>query len=148
MRYQGLNPASPTSAIMLNMLRRNLSDALQCAARASDAEFNERFHALVDKIEATFSTEEKWMERMELPTVKAYREQHARVLMGLHHAHAALMNGSPASSRRAVNSLLPLWLVMHFAGIKQAVAARADLGGLGPVISPRPRISRSWQLGQ
>jgi hemerythrin len=120
-----------------NSLPHRLAEALRHAAQATEAEFGECFRKLTSELESAFFAEESWMERMRLPTLKSHREQHARVLQGMHRAHAALMQGRSASGRKAVERLLPLWLPAHF-----STSYRSQC------IMPTRATSRSRQLRQ
>jgi hemerythrin len=128
----------------MRLLHRHLLDALRSTAQASNAEFPDRFRQLVGKLESAFLAEEACMEEMRLPALKTYREQHARILRGLHYAHAALMHGQSASGRQAVNRLLPLWLPTHFAHLDHDFAIYAPHHGR----DSRRMVSGSRQLGQ
>lgn len=125
-----------------------VAKSLQSAAGAEDAEFEKRFLELTAEIESAFFAEEAWMEIRGLPALKAQREQHARVLHGMHHAHAALMQGHTASSRKVVASLLPLWLPAHFASMERAFGQRKVHNLFSPLAAPRPDASGGRRFGQ
>jgi hemerythrin len=129
-------------------LLSRLAQALRDAATASDVEFESRFRELTAEIESAFSAQEAWMENMRLPSLKSQREQHARVLQGMHHAHAALLQGQAAASRRAVVSLLPSWLPAHFASMRQGLASRETRNALVRITAPRRTGSGARQFRQ
>lgn len=136
------------SNLPANPLLGRVAKALQSAAKAKDAEFEKRFLELTAEIESAFFMEEAWMEIRGLPTLKSQREQHARVLQGMHYAHAALMQGQTASSRKVVTSLLPLWLPEHFASMRQALGQRKVHNVLTHVTAPRRDASGGRRFRQ
>jgi len=66
------------------------------------------------------------MEEIGFPSLANHREQHARVLSGLHHAWAAVDEGDLEQGRHAL-SLLPQWLIFHQATMDLALAAALEL---------------------
>lgn len=129
-------------------LLSRVAKALQSAAKAEDAEFEKRFLELTAEIESAFFLEEAWMENRCLPSLKSQREQHARVLQGMHYAHAALMQGQAASSRKVVASLLPLWLPSHFTSMRQALDPRKTRNALDRITAHRRDASGSRRFRQ
>lgn len=78
------------------------------------ASFAAACSAIIAGIEHDFRREEDLMESIDYPGLAPHREQHARVLGGLHHAEAALLHGDAAPARRCMD-LLPKWLELHIA---------------------------------
>ncbi|MGV8866008.1 MAG: bacteriohemerythrin [Janthinobacterium svalbardensis] len=52
----------------------------------SDQHFSVAFRELIAAVERDFREEEDLMEQIAFPSLANHREQHARVLSGLHHA--------------------------------------------------------------
>lgn len=50
------------------------------------------------------------MEEIKYPAARPHREQHARVLAGMHHVHSSLIAGNVGIARKVVSLLLPDWL--------------------------------------
>jgi hemerythrin len=90
-------------------------------ASVPDNEFAEFYVSLVAKIERDFRSEELLMEDLDFPGLKAHREQHARVLGGLHHVAPLVSKGDIAIGRRAME-LLPQWFQLHIATMDRALA--------------------------
>lgn len=97
----------------MDALHKNFFDALDELSTASDSEFHIGYDRFIRKVERTFSTEEQWMEEIDFPALKSHREQHARVLSGLHHIRSRVMEGDLALGHDAVERLLPQWFIFH-----------------------------------
>ena len=87
-----------------------------------DEQLGEAFLALVDTVERDFREEEDMMEQIGYPGLPAHREQHARVLSGMHHVHCSLLAGDVDTARKVVACLLPDWLTLHAATLDAALA--------------------------
>lgn len=131
-------PEASSNLMAISTLHQDLGNALKSAAVADEIEFNERLRKLIEKLETMFTTEEAWMEKIDFPALPAYREQHARVLAGLHHAHAAAIAGRSETARKAVRKLLPLWLPWHMATMDNALAIYLGTSGLPQTGWPEP----------
>jgi hemerythrin len=97
-------------------------------------EFADFFVSLVAKIERDFRSEELLMEDLEYDGLRTHREQHARVLGGLHHVAPRVKEGDIAIGRRALE-LLPQWFQFHIATMDRSLAqavskARAARGAI------------------
>jgi hemerythrin len=92
----------------------------------SDQNFSVAFGELIAAVERDFRGEEDLMEQIAFPSLANHREQHARVLSGLHHAWAAVDEGDLEQGRHAL-SLLPQWLIFHQATMDLALAAALEL---------------------
>lgn len=88
---------------------------------ASDAEVPARYTELLKQIEEAFGEEEKWMEEIGYPGIHAHREQHARLLGGLHHVDSQIKAGNVAMARE-VGKLLPRCLEFHMSTMDMALA--------------------------
>jgi len=86
-----------------------------------DAEFPDFYLSLVAKIERDFRSEELLMEDLDYDGIKTHREQHARVLGGLHHVAPRVKEGDVAIGRRAME-LLPQWFLFHIATMDRSLA--------------------------
>lgn len=103
-----------------------LFDELARLEQLEDQYFGAAFRELVGAVERDFREEEDLMEEIGFPSLAGHREQHARVLSGLHHAGAAVDEGDLAQGRHALN-LLPQWLIFHQATMDLALAAALEL---------------------
>lgn len=99
--------------------------ALYAALRALEARppdaYADAFATVVAAAERDFRGEEALMEAIAYPSLPVHREQHARVLGGLHHAMAAAAEGDTAPARRAV-VLLAEWMTLHQQTMDAALA--------------------------
>jgi hemerythrin-like metal-binding protein len=93
---------------------QRLFDDLARTAALEGESFAAACSAIIAGIEHDFRHEEDLMEGIDYPALGPHREQHARVLGGLHHAEAALLRGDAAPARRCME-LLPQWLELHIA---------------------------------
>lgn len=103
-----------------------LLDTLAQLEDVSDADFPAQFALLVAHIESDFREEEEMMEEIDFPGIRSHREQHAKLLGGLHHAAAAVMEGDVALGRHAVE-LLPQWFVFHISTMDTALSFAVQL---------------------
>jgi len=72
------------------------------------------FSNVVTALEVDFRREELIIESYDCPDAKLHREQHARMLAGLHHAASELLQGNENDARRALAALRE-WLPFHIA---------------------------------
>ena len=98
-----------------------LLDKLAQLEDAPDAEFPAHYAAMVARVESDFREEEELMEEIDFPGIRAHREQHAKLLGGLHHAAASVMDGDIARGRN-VTELLAQWFVFHISTMDMALA--------------------------
>ena len=77
-------------------------------------QFPDAYHKVVAAMEMDFRREEELMETTQCADAAQHRAQHARMLAGLHHAAAALMQGDDAPAYEALNALVD-WLPFHIA---------------------------------
>ena len=103
-----------------------LFDELARLERLADAQFRTGFRELIAVVERDFREEEDLMEKIGFPSLANHREQHARVLSGLHHTWAAVDEGDVAQGRHAL-TLLPQWLLFHQATMDLALAAALEI---------------------
>lgn len=114
----------------LDDAHKALLEQLGRLSAAPDAQFAAGFVELVALIERDFREEEELMENINFPALHNHREQHARVLGGLHHLDPYAMQGDVGPGRKAIE-LLPQWFLYH---LKTADAALA--GALEPASQP------------
>lgn len=95
-------------------------------AAAPDDQFGALFFLLIAKLERDFEEEEELMERIDFPALNSHREQHARILSGLHHVVPHVMNGEIESGRQAIE-LLQEWFLFHLTTMDLALAVAVDL---------------------
>lgn len=79
-----------------------------------ETQFVDAYGGVVDEIEADFRHEEQLMESCQCADAALHREQHARMLAGLHHAASALAQGEAGPARLALRDLVD-WLPFHIA---------------------------------
>lgn len=103
-----------------------LFDELARLAQLADPQFSVGFRELIAAVERDFREEEDLMEEIGFPSLANHREQHARVLSGLHHAWAAVDEGDVEQGRHAL-TLLPQWLLFHQATMDLALAAALEI---------------------
>lgn len=130
------DPTSATGVVVMDVLHQQLDEALHATLAANDAMFIRRFRRLVALLEEAFATEEFWMEEVDYPAIKSHREQHARVLSGMHHVHCSLMEGDVGAARKVVAVLLPDWLKLHVATMDTALAMYLQVSGMPQIESP------------
>ena len=108
-------------------------DELQRLAAATDEEFAVGFGPMVATVERDFRDEEDMMEEIGDPGLHEHREQHARVLAGLHHAEPYVMRGD-IEAGRAVVRLLAHWFMVHLSTLDRALAV--TLGACAETLEP------------
>ena len=128
--------APATGVLVMDILHRQVEDALHAALTSDDHDFLPRFRVLVATLEDTFATEESWMDEIDYPATKSHREQHARVLSGMHHVHYSLLGGDVGAARTVVACLLPDWLKLHVATLDTALAMYLQVAGMSQLESP------------
>jgi len=128
--------APATGVLVMDMLHHQVDDALDAALTSDDNAFLPRFRVLVAVLEDAFATEESWMEDVDYPATRRHREQHARVLSGMHHVHCSLMAGDIGVARKVVACLLPDWLKLHGATLDTALAMYLHASGMPQLASP------------
>ncbi|MET0963075.1 MAG: hemerythrin domain-containing protein [Noviherbaspirillum sp.] len=129
-------PDSATGVVVLDYLHHQLDAALRATLAADDISFVRRFHELVAILEEAFAKEESWMEEVDYPAIKSHREQHARVLSGMHHVNCSLMEGNVGLARKVVAVLLPDWLKLHVATMDTALAMYLQACGMPETETP------------
>lgn len=95
-----------------------------------DEQFGAVFFLLVAKLERDFEEEEDLMERINFPALNSHREQHARILSGLHHVVPQVMNGEIGAGREAI-AFLQEWFMVHLMTMDLALAVALDLDAPG-----------------
>ncbi|MDO9217016.1 MAG: hypothetical protein Q7U14_07070 [Lacisediminimonas sp.] len=110
-------PELTSGAAWLDELHYGIAISLRRAGQAHDRAFPAAYTSLVADIELAFREEEKRMDDADPALVKSHREQHARVLRGLHCAHTQVLDGDIALGREIAIELLPRWLGWHIAAM-------------------------------
>ena len=100
---------------------RVLMDKLAQLQQIPDTDFPAHYAWLVARVESDFREEEELMEQIDFPGLRSHREQHAKLLAGLHYAAADIMKGDAALGRRTIE-LLPLWFVFHTSTMDKALS--------------------------
>lgn len=101
---------------------RDLLDELARLEDAPDREFADVYMRFVARVERDFREEEELMERTSFSGLPSHREQHARMLGGLHHVATQVMAGQTGAGREIV-ALLPGWFMLHIETMDGALAA-------------------------
>jgi hemerythrin-like metal-binding protein len=105
----------------LDALHKTLVDQIRRTASNDDTDFPSQLMVLITTAETCFSIEEQLMEEIDFPGLKMHREQHARVLGGLHHVLSDALRGDFDSSRRATACMYQ-WLQAHINTLDSALA--------------------------
>jgi hemerythrin len=139
--------APATGVLIMDVLHRRVDDALDATLGADDGAFLQRFCGLVAILEEAFATEEFWMEEADYPAMKQHREQHARVLSGMHHVYCSLMAGDTGTARKVVACLLPDFLKLHGDTMDTALSMHLQVSGMpqfGAPLSLSARQLLDW----
>ena len=128
--------ASVTGVLVMDVLHRKVDNALDAALDADNATFLPRFCVLVTTLEEAFATEEFWMEEIDYPAIRSHREQHARVLSGMHHVYCSLLAGDAGAARKVVACLLPDFLKLHGDTMDTALSMHLQLSGMPQLEAP------------
>jgi hemerythrin len=105
---------------------RELLDELATLEDAPDKEFAASYVRFVARVERDFREEEDLMEHTAVCGLPSHREQHARMLAGLHHVARQVMAGDIDAGREVV-ALMPGWFMLHIETMDGALAASALL---------------------
>lgn len=114
----------------IDQLHLEMADALAWVSLLPEDEFCAGYSALLEKVEHAFAIEEMWMEETDYPGLRQHREQHARLLGGLHHAHARVKGGDVALGKEVTRELLPAWLEVHMATMDVPMGAAIRFCGM------------------
>ena len=109
----------------LDIAHRALFAALARLTSLPEDDFSPALEECVAAVERDFRAEEALMEQVDYKPLQLHREQHTRVLSGLHHAAAALAEGNSGPAREAV-FLLGEWLPLHIMTMDRALALAAE----------------------
>lgn len=110
--------------------------ALPIIAALNRAAFPAAWTALVSQLEKDFRKEEDLMEKIDFSNAHLHREQHTRVLSGLHHAAAQLLKGNALPARSALDDLA-LYLPLHYDTLDTTLVIASKAHGIAP-ITPQP----------
>ena len=108
-------PEFTTGAAWMDELHHGTAICLRRTCEALDRDFTDAYAKLVARLELAFREEEERMSDLNPATIKCHREQHARVLRGMHCAYAQILDGDVQLGRQVANELLPRWLSWHIA---------------------------------
>ncbi|MES2538738.1 MAG: hemerythrin domain-containing protein [Pseudomonadota bacterium] len=120
-------PEMMTGVVVMDALHRDFLHALAGLSVTADKDFGAGYGTLVTSLERAFATEEMWMEQIAFPALKSHREQHARVLSALHHAHPQVMQGDLSVAQNIVKKLLPQWFAFHVATMDTTLAIAMEI---------------------
>jgi hemerythrin len=123
-RFSGKSQWSPGLTLGLpavDAAHRDLLHELARLADMADAEFPESYARFVAQVEKDFREEEDLMETSNFSGLPSHREQHARVLGGLHHVARHVMAGELAPGREVV-ALMSGWFLLHIETMDSAMA--------------------------
>jgi len=139
MGHDGLSATKIPGVRAMEALHRVLLAEMERVATVPDMEFVDCYAALVASVEHDFATEERAMEDINFHGLKTHREQHAKILGGLHHAEAKVRSGDIGAGRTAI-ALLPQWFEFHICTMDAALAVALQIaclpqGVADPVIS-------------
>lgn len=116
-----------------------LVEEIAALASAPEEQFGAGFYPLISRLEQDFREEEELMEQIDFPALHSHREQHARVLSGLHHVVPLVMNGDLQAGVAALDHLQE-WFLFHLSTMDLALAVAVDLneveGKLMPDMTP------------
>jgi hemerythrin-like metal-binding protein len=108
----------PTAAMLddssLDAIHGLLFEILGKTLQLPKDQFPAAYGEVVKGIEMDFRREDQLMEDFRCPDAREHREQHARVLTGLHHAGSMLAQGDDMPAHRALAALAD-WLPLHIA---------------------------------
>lgn len=113
----------------IDAAHKALLDALFFLSSAPDPQFAAGYFALVAQFERDFREEEDLMEKIRFPDRRGHREQHARVLNGLHDVDPYVTHGDFEPGREAIKQL-PRWFLLHLSTMDLALAVALDLASV------------------
>lgn len=109
-----LPPAATLGDPSLDTAHGLVFEILEKTLQLPGEAFPPAFHEVVRGMEMDFRREEHLMDTFQCPDARLHREQHARMLAGLHHAEAALLRGDDGPAHNALTALVD-WLPFHIA---------------------------------
>lgn len=118
----------------MDAAHRALMEHLCALMKSPSARFAAEFPGLVKQLEEDFYEEEKLMESIDFPSLLPHREQHARVLSGLHHVLPRVLAGDVEAGRQSVD-LLAQWFAFHLMTMDTALACALELSDKPPEAS-------------
>ncbi len=118
-----------------------LLEELTRLSNTPDDQFATGYFALIAALEQDFREEEQLMENIDFPALHSHREQHARVLSGLHHVVPDVMQGHIDPGREAI-ALFQQWFLFHLSTMDLALAVDLDLANV-PKESISPLLTRT-----
>lgn len=120
--YQSLwSPEVSLGIPSMDESHKALLDKLAQLKDVSDTDFPAQYASLVACVERDFREEETLMEEIDFPGIRSHREQHAKLLGGLHHAACAVMEGDVELGHHVIE-LLSDWFVFHISTMDTALS--------------------------
>lgn len=104
---------------------KKVLEQLQRLSDCRDDRFGSEFLVFLRELEAGFRCEEDMMECIDFPALCSHREQHARVLSGLHYIVPAMLQGDTGPARQAVR-LFPQLYAFHMTTMDLALAVALE----------------------
>jgi hemerythrin-like metal-binding protein len=124
----------PAMDAMHRSFMEHLSDMIEAPAERFCVEFPD----LVKRVEEDFHEEERLMDAIDYPSLLAHREQHARVLSGLHHILPQVLAGDVETGRQTID-LLAQWFGFHMMTMDTALAYALEMAEAPPDAKPSTR---------
>jgi hemerythrin len=106
-------------------------------------QFGTVFFRLIAELERDFEEEEQLMEQISFPALNSHREQHARVLAGLHHVVPHVMDGDVDVGLQALE-FLQEWFLFHLSTMDLALAVAIDLNNMEGQLLPSPLVQADF----
>jgi hemerythrin len=125
----------------MDIAHRAFVERISAMMESSPTRFVVEFPALVREIEEDFHEEEILMEAIDFPSLLPHREQHARVLSGLHHVLPRVLAGDTDAGKQTLD-LLSQWFSFHLMTMDAALACALDMAKAQPEV-PMPETERS-----
>jgi hemerythrin len=117
----------------MDIAHRAFVERISTMMDAPAARFGVEFPALVKDLEEDFHQEEILMESIDFPSLLPHREQHARVLSGLHHVLPRVLAGDVDAGKQTLD-LLSQWFSFHLMTMDTALACALDMAKEQPEV--------------
>ena len=113
----------PLQVAEMDAAHREFAELVNALAACPDAEFPERFKALMNHTRAHFAAEEELMSKSGFPALVEHSGEHKRVIDELMQFGRGLGRGRVFLARSYIASGIPEWFALHLATIDAALAA-------------------------
>jgi hemerythrin-like metal-binding protein len=107
----------------MDAAHRDFAELVNALAACPDAEFPERFKALMNHTRAHFAAEEELMQKSGFPALGEHAGEHKRVIDELMQFGRGLGRGRVFLARSYIHGGLPEWFALHLATMDAALAA-------------------------